>query len=117
MKNSIGKIILFLSFVILLVLSSFFMYKKDKYRDYNLNNDIFKVTPAKICASGPYMRTSDPELQKLCSNYTNQDFAQISCSRGFHGRPVHWDYSEPSNSEWKDTRCNCSINYNSPCPL
>ena len=107
MKNSGVKIFFLLFFIALITLVIFFVRKKDKYKDFSLNNDIFRVTPAKICASGPYMRTSDPNLQKLCSNYTNQDFAQVACSRGFHGRPVHWEYSEPSNSQWKDTRCNC----------
>jgi hypothetical protein len=79
----------------------------------------FEVTPAKLCAGGPYMYSSNPQLKKLCSHITNQEIAQVACGPGFHGRPVHWERSTMSNDKWENNMCKNpgSWNANSPCVL
>ena len=66
----------------------------------------FELTPEKKCDGGPYMYSSDPEKQKLCSQFTQEQLDQYSCCRGFHGRPVWWSRTDESNSNWENTMCN-----------
>lgn len=90
--------LIFITIIILALLIS--------YRIKNLNKDnftgLFEVSPIKKCISGEFMRTSDPHLQKLCSKYTSEDIAKVSCSKGYHGSPLNWEYTEPSK-----VKCNC----------
>jgi hypothetical protein len=77
----------------------------------------FEVSPEKLCQGGPYMYTSNPERQRLCSQFSQQDLAQYNCGKGFVGAPVHWDYTSMSNDKWEsDINCNDQT-YDSPCVL
>lgn len=77
----------------------------------------FEISDAKKCAPGPYMRSSNPALQKLCENVTKEEIAQFACGKGFSGRPVHWEYTPMSDAKWNNP-INCNdIGYNYPCPL
>jgi hypothetical protein len=62
------------------------------------NPQLFSPCEAKRCAGGPYMYSSNPYLQALCQGVTNSELAQMSCGKGFHGRPVHFSYSGLSES-------------------
>lgn len=62
------------------------------------NTQLFSPCVSKRCAGGPYMYTSNPYLQSLCQGVTNEELAQVACGKGFHGRPVHFDYSSLSES-------------------
>lgn len=66
---------------------------------------LFELTPQKQCDGGPYMYSSNPAKQALCSKFTPKDLSRYECSRGYVGRPVWWDYSAESNSDWKNGRC------------
>ena len=75
----------------------------------------FELTPEKHCDGGPYMWSSSPEKQALCSKFSKQDLSKYNCPVGFHGRPVNFNYSAESNSQWKNERCNeISDSYNDP---
>jgi hypothetical protein len=76
----------------------------DKF-DYTKDDFFFQVTPEKQCDGGPYMYSSNPEKQKLCSKFSKQDLAQYSCPSGFYGRPVHWQRNDMSDSHWNNTMC------------
>lgn len=72
----------------------------------NIRDDFtFEVTPAKRCAGGPYMYSSNPELQKLCKNISPDEIAQYSCNPGFIGAPVHWNRTSMSDSHWENKMC------------
>lgn len=62
------------------------------------NTQLFSPCVSKRCAGGPYMYTSNPYLQSLCQGVSNEELAQVACGKGFHGRPVHFDYSGLSES-------------------
>jgi len=62
------------------------------------NTQLFSPCVSKRCAGGPYMYTSNPYLQALCQGVSNEELAQVACGKGFHGRPVHFDYSGLSES-------------------
>jgi hypothetical protein len=62
------------------------------------NTQLFSPCISKRCAGGPYMYTSNPYLQSLCQGVSNEELAQVACGKGFHGRPVHFDYSGLSES-------------------
>lgn len=62
------------------------------------NTQLFSPCVSKRCAGGPYMYTSNPYLQTLCQGVSNEELAQVACGKGFHGRPVHFDYSGLSES-------------------
>ena len=47
----------------------------------------FEVTPEKRCDGGPYMRSSSPELQELCKQFSPEDLKEYECDVGFIGRP------------------------------
>jgi len=92
--NSLGfeldnKINLILK-ALLFTLVVFMVYSVNKF---NLTDDIvdnfyFELTPEKVCDGGPYMWSSNPEKQKFCSQFAQQDLNNFECSRGYHGRPV-----------------------------
>jgi hypothetical protein len=62
------------------------------------NTQLFSPCVSKRCAGGPYMYTSNPYLQSLCQGVSNEELAQVACGKGFHGKPVHFDYSGLSES-------------------
>ena len=66
---------------------------------------LFELTPQKQCDGGPYMYSSNPQKQALCSQFSKKDLSRYECGPGFDGRPVWWNYSPESNSEWKNGRC------------
>jgi hypothetical protein len=72
----------------------------------------FELTGEKNCEGGDYMTSSDPEKAKFCSQYSPQDLARYNCSRGFHGRPVQYKYSNMSDSDWNNTICDSGFDYN-----
>lgn len=78
------------------------------------DNFHFELTPEKKCDGGPYMYTSDPEKQKLCSQFTKQQLSEYSCPPGFHGRPVWWERSDESNADWANTMCDNGFNDDYP---
>jgi len=51
------------------------------------DNFFFQLTPEKACPS-PYMRSSDPERQKYCNQFTQQQDNDYQCTGGFIGRPI-----------------------------
>lgn len=64
----------------------------------------FTVTPEKLCEGGEYMRTSAPkEIQEMCAKYGNKSC--IDCSPGFHGQPVHFEYTPMSDDNWQNQMC------------
>jgi hypothetical protein len=71
----------------------------------NKDNFYFELTPEKKCDGGPYMYSSDPERQKLCSQFSPEDLANYQCNPGFHGRPVWWQRSDESDSKWQNGMC------------
>jgi len=76
------------------------------------NTQLFSPCVSKRCAGGPYMYTSNPYLQSLCQGVSNEELAQVACGKGFHGRPVHFDYSGLSES----VNVGPSINISAPIP-
>jgi len=76
------------------------------------NTQLFSPCVSKRCAGGPYMYTSNPYLQSLCQGVSNEELAQVACGKGFHGRPVHFDYSGLSES----VNIGPSINVSAPIP-
>ena len=76
------------------------------------NTQLFSPCVSKRCAGGPYMYTSNPYLQSLCQGVSNEELAQVACGKGFHGRPVHFDYSGLSES----VNVGPSINVSAPIP-
>ena len=70
---------------------------------------MFQLTPEKKCDGGPYMYSSDPERQALCSKFSQDDLSRYECPAGlYHGRPVWWDGATNgtlSNDEWKNETC------------
>jgi hypothetical protein len=48
----------------------------------------FEVTPAKRCCGGPYMYSSDPERQELCSKISPEELSRACCGNGYVGRPM-----------------------------
>jgi len=89
----------------------------DKF-DYTKDDFFFQVTPQKQCDGGPYMYSSNPEKQKLCSKFSKQELAQYSCPSGFDGRPVHWRRNDMSDSHWNNTMCDGNFkDYSDPMVL
>lgn len=74
----------------------------------------FELTPEKKCDGGPYMYSSDPEKQKLCSQFSQEDLSKYSCCPGFHGRPVWFERSDESNKDWANTMCDNGFNNDYP---
>jgi hypothetical protein len=74
------------------------------------NTQLFSPCVSKRCAGGPYMYTSNPYLQSLCQGVSNEELAQVACGKGFHGRPVHFDYSGLSENV-------TPLNVNAPIPV
>jgi hypothetical protein len=54
----------------------------------SLEGFFFQVSPAKKCCGGPYMYSSDPERQKLCSQISPEELSRVCCGAGYVGRPM-----------------------------
>jgi hypothetical protein len=93
--KKIVKAIIILSVVILL----------DVLLSYTKDNFTFELTPEKKCDLGPYMYSSNPERQKLCSQFSEKQLGEYQCAKGFIGRPVHYEYTPESNDKWENPRC------------
>jgi hypothetical protein len=92
-------------FVIILYLTK--QYQKDNFR--------FELTPEKHCDGGPYMYSSDPVKKAYCSQFTPSQLAEYQCCKGFHGRPVHWNRTDMSDSKWENKMCDSNFNdYSDP---
>jgi hypothetical protein len=94
--------------IILLLLAAVFtgvIYLLKKMND-NGEGFHFELTPEKKCDGGPYMYSSDPERQKLCSQFSPEDLSKYECCPGFHGRPVWWNRDSESNDNWSNQMCN-----------
>ena len=50
---------------------------------WSKDNFLFEVTPEKRCDGGPYMYSSNPELQKLCGEFSQNDLNRFECSNGY----------------------------------
>jgi hypothetical protein len=49
----------------------------------------FEVSPEKLCDGGEYLRSSSPEKQKLCAQFSTEQLANFECKPGeYHGRPA-----------------------------
>ena len=81
------------------------------------NSPLFSPMVAKRCSGGPYMYTSNPYLKAVCEGVSNSELAQVSCGKAFHGRPVHFQYSQLSDGAWSNALCNCSSKPTSLCTL
>ena len=80
----------------------------------NIDNFHFELTPIKKCQGGPYMYSSDPERQKLCSHFNKKEYCQYNCGRGFIGAPVHWERSSESDSNWSNSEMTINDSYDYP---
>lgn len=69
------------------------------------DNFHFEVSPYKLCGGGPYMRSSDPKLQKLCNSIPEEDIAKANCCRGFNGRPLGFVRTPMSDGNWENRMC------------
>ena len=70
----------------------------------------FELTPEKKCDGGDYMYTSNPSKQQLCKSFSQSDLSKYSCCGGFHGRPVWYNRTDESNSDWENTMCDKGLN-------
>ena len=72
------------------------------------DNFYFELTPEKQCDGGPYMWSSSPEKQALCSKFSKADLARYECPNGFIGRPI-WRQGAGniplSDDNWQNTTC------------
>lgn len=83
------------------------------------DNFMFQLTPEKKCDGGPYMYSSDPARQALCSKFSQEQLSRYECPGGlYNGRPVWWDGATNgtlSNANWQNDTCNqISKDYNDP---
>lgn len=102
----------------------FLIYKLSKLNKCDCGENFhFQVSPAKLCQGYPYMQSSaSPEIQEFCHKLMStkegqHEYAQMNCNNGFHGRPVHWQYTPGSNDKWENEMCDKPLNLNDPCPL
>ena len=97
----------FIVFIIVIVFNLIFTSNKDGFH--------FELTPQKYCEGGDYMRSSSPEKQKFCSQFSEVDMSRYECPSGFVGAPVNWNYTPESDDKWQNTRCkDISSSYNDP---
>ncbi len=64
----------------------------------------YETTPQKLCED-PYTYTSNDEKRKFCSQFTPEEIRKYHCSKGFNGRPVRFEYTSMSDSNWNNTMC------------
>lgn len=83
---------------------------------HNKDGFHFELTPEKHCDGGPYMWSSSPEKQALCSKFSKKDLSRYECGAGYDGRPVWRGGNAPeSDAKWQNARCNnISSSYNDP---
>lgn len=119
-SNSSSMAIMSILATILLLL----VYKFANVSSYSKDSFLFEVSGPKQCEGGPYMISSaSPELQDYCKKLWSttegiSKYNSMNCSKGFEGRPVHFDYTPESNDKWKNERCNPPyLNMNDPCVL
>jgi len=90
----------------------------DATKKFSKDNFMFQLTPEKKCDGGPYMYSSDPARQALCSKFSEKDLLRYDCPVGYHGRPVWWDGATNgtlSNDNWQNDTCNqISKDYDDP---
>ena len=98
------------------VIITFVIFLLDKL-NYIKDDFFFEVTPEKLCSGGDYMNSSDPERRKLCSKFSKEQLAEYNCPVGFHGRPVNYQYSNMSDSNWNNTICDGNFDYTDPTVL
>lgn len=101
-----------LSLILTLVFIAFYFICKSTTEGF-----FFELTPEKKCDGGPYMYSSDPQKQALCSKFSKGDLARYECSYGnpdltgrmlYHGRPVWWEGAGNgtlSNAKWENPSC------------
>ena len=78
---------------------------------YKIDTFHFEVTPQKLCDGGSYMYSSDPEKKKMCSQFSPEDLSKYECPGGlYNGRPVWFNRSNDTDSQWKNTMCNGNFN-------
>ena len=83
------------------------------------DNFHFELTPEKRCDGGPYLWSSSPEKQALCSKFSKADLARYECPAGlYNGRPIWREGAGNiplSDDNWQNTTCN-QIGQNLPDP-
>lgn len=98
-----------LLFLIILVITIAYSSLKEKYNNFsyaqlgrNYNSHLESPYFSSRCAGGPYMYTSNPDMQAKCSSVTDKE-----CGTGYHGKPVHFSYSPitSQNSSWGNSLC------------
>jgi hypothetical protein len=95
--------ILLSSLLYSIILVSIIYFLKNNQESYRM----LEISPAKKCSLGPYTWGSpDSDTYKFCTNPKNFDAIQeVSCSSGFLGAPVHFEYTAESDDMWENTRC------------
>jgi hypothetical protein len=74
---------------LIFTISAWIILEVNKNNVWSKDNFLFEVTPEKRCDGGSYMYSSDPELQKLCGQFSNKDLSNYECSHGYTGRPIN----------------------------
>lgn len=69
------------------------------------NSPLFEVTPSKKCEGGPYTYSSNDEIQKICSDISQDEINKVSCQPGYNGRPIHFEFTPLSDDKWTNKRC------------
>jgi len=118
------KLLLFpFSLLVAIVLAIVYYTTKVYESACNKSSDSFhfEVTKAKQCQGGPYMHQSG-ETHEMCKEFMStqegQDqYCMYNCGlHGFNGRPVHFEYTPLSDSNWNNTTCEKPILGNNGSP-
>lgn len=97
--NSNYTIIIF-SILLLLNFGLFYALKLD-----TKDNFTFEVSPGKRCLGGEYMRSSNPELQKFCSELPPEEIKRYQCPYSTTGYPIYLNRDEMSDAKWENNMC------------
>lgn len=66
----------------------------------------FEVTPAKLCAGGPYMYSSNVKRQQMCSEIPEKELQSVTCPYGQVGQPRRvLERSPISDDKWQNNIC------------
>lgn len=104
-KNNLNKNISLLFFSLIITLSLFLIFHYGKIGCEYKDKFTFSVTPAKLCSGGPYMYSSNPKRQEMCSKISPEELCQYNCPNGFVGRPVRWKRTPMSDDNWENKMC------------
>jgi len=85
--------------------SLFEVTPSDQQKQEIENSSLFEVTPSKKCEGGPYTYSSNDEIQKICSDISQDEINKVSCQPGYNGRPIHFEFTPLSDDKWTNKRC------------